>query len=63
MQDIDVVWQKAERVFGDKAKAAVWLSTPKHFFDGMSAIDFVRNQGCPERVIEVLTQIEHGYAC
>lgn len=63
MQDVDVVWQKAEQVFGDKAKAALWLSTPRHLFDGMTAIDFARNQGCLEQVIEVLTRIEHGYAC
>ncbi|WP_081028677.1 MULTISPECIES: MbcA/ParS/Xre antitoxin family protein [Pseudomonas syringae group] len=38
MQDVDVVWQKAEQVFGDKAKAVVWLSTPKHQFGGAAAI-------------------------
>ncbi|CRM18994.1 MbcA/ParS/Xre antitoxin family protein [Pseudomonas sp. 35 E 8] len=63
VQDFDLVWQKAEQVFGDQVKAAAWLSTPRHFFDGLTAIDFVKNQGCSERVIEVLTQIEHGYAC
>ncbi|WP_426108848.1 MbcA/ParS/Xre antitoxin family protein [Pseudomonas sp. TWR1-1-4] len=61
MQDFDLMWQKAEQVFGDKAKAAVWLSTPKHSFDGMSAIDYVRDQETLARVIEVLAQIEHGY--
>ncbi|AJP52220.1 MULTISPECIES: MbcA/ParS/Xre antitoxin family protein [Pseudomonas] len=63
MQDVGVVWQKAEQVFGDKAKAAVWLSTPRHMFGGLTAIDFVKNEGCSELVIEVLTQIEHGHAC
>lgn len=62
MQDFDLVWQKAEQVFGDKAKAAVWLSTPKHLFGGMTAIDFVRDQETLARVIEVLAQIEHGHA-
>ncbi|MFK3818576.1 antitoxin Xre/MbcA/ParS toxin-binding domain-containing protein [Pseudomonas sp. NPDC089407] len=61
MQDFDLVWQKAEQVFGDKAKAAVWLTTPKHSFDGMTAIDFVKDQKTLERVMEVLAQIEHGY--
>ena len=54
MQDVGVVWQKAEQVFGDKAKAAVWLSTPRHMFGGLTAIDFVKNEGCSELVIEVL---------
>ncbi|MBX8488691.1 MbcA/ParS/Xre antitoxin family protein [Pseudomonas cichorii] len=35
MQNFDLVWQKAETVFGDKSRAAVWLSTPRHLFDGM----------------------------
>ncbi|UDU79078.1 MbcA/ParS/Xre antitoxin family protein [Pseudomonas sp. HN2-3] len=61
MQDFDLVWQKAEQVFGDKAKAAVWLSTPKQLFGGLTAIDYVRDQETLPRVIEVLAQIEHGY--
>lgn len=63
MQDIEMLWQKAEEVFGDKAKAGVWLSTPRHSFNDMTAIDFVKDQASLERVIEVLSQIEHGYAC
>lgn len=61
MQDVGVVWQKAEQVFGDKAKAAVWLSTPKHMFGGLTAIDFVKDHKTLERVMVVLIQIEHGY--
>ncbi len=50
-------------MFGDKAKAAVWLSTPNHLFGGMTAIDYVKNKEYLELVIEVLARIEHGYAC
>ncbi|MCX5510448.1 hypothetical protein [Pseudomonas sp. BJa3] len=39
------------------AKAAVRLSTP----DGMSAIEFVKDQKTLERVMGVLAQMEHGY--
>ncbi|HDS1733304.1 MbcA/ParS/Xre antitoxin family protein [Pseudomonas sp. BP8] len=63
MQDVDVVWLKAEEVFGDKAKAAVWLATPNQLFGGQTAIDYVKNEEYLEQVIEVLTRIEHGYAC
>lgn len=63
MQEIELVRQKAEEVFGDKAKAALWLSTPRHFFNGMTAIDFLKGGGNSQRVIDVLAQIEHGYAC
>lgn len=61
MQDIDVVWLKAVEVFGDKAKAAVWLATPKQLFGGLTAIDFVNDHQSSQRVIDVLSQIEHGY--
>ncbi len=63
MQDFDLVRQKAEQVFGDKAKAAAWLSTPSQLFGGKAPIDFVKDQEGLERVIEMLTQIEHGFAC
>lgn len=60
MQDIDLVWQKAEGVFGDKAKAAVWLAKPRQLFDGVTAIDFANDHENLRRVIEMLSQIEHG---
>ncbi|CRM32773.1 antitoxin Xre/MbcA/ParS toxin-binding domain-containing protein [Pseudomonas sp. NPDC090964] len=63
MQNLDLVWQQAERVFGDKAKAAAWLSTPRQLFGGVTAIEFVKDQESLQRVIEVLTQIEHGLVC
>lgn len=63
MQDLGDIWQKAEQVFGDKNKAALWLSTPKQLFGGLAAIDYVKDQETLARVVEVLTQIEHGYAC
>ncbi len=63
VQNLDAVWQKAEQVFGDRAKAAAWLSTPSQLFGGKAPIDFVKDQEGLERVIEVLTQIEHGVAC
>jgi uncharacterized protein (DUF2384 family) len=62
VQNFDLVWQKAETVFGDKARAAVWLSTPRNLFDGMIPLEFVKDQESLDRVIEVLTQIDHGYA-
>ena len=63
VQNLDAVWQKAEQVFGDRAKAAAWLSTPSQLFGDEAPIDFVKDQEGLKRVIEVLTQIEHGFAC
>lgn len=44
MQNLDAVWQKAEQVFGDRAKAAAWLSTLSQLFGGEAPIDFVKDQ-------------------
>ena len=60
MQGLDIVWKKAQGMFGGKAKAAAWLSTPNHLFAGMSEIEFVKDQETLEPVIEVLVQTEHG---
>jgi len=62
VQNFDLIWQRAEAVFGDKARAAVWLSKPRHLFGGMTALEFVKDQESLDRVLEVLTQIDHGYA-
>ncbi|WP_422422178.1 DUF2384 domain-containing protein [Pseudomonas sp. GZD-222] len=63
MQNFDRARQMAEQAFGEKAKATVRLSTTRHLFDGVTAIDFVKDQKTLGRVIEVLTQFEHGNAC
>ncbi|MEF9900427.1 MAG: MbcA/ParS/Xre antitoxin family protein [Pseudomonas sp.] len=63
MDRIERVWLQAEQVFGDKAKAAVWLRLPKAGFDGCSALELAREKAGYQRVVEELRRIEHGYAC
>lgn len=63
MQGIEAVWQKAEKVFGDRIKASVWLTAPRHLLAGMTAIEFVKDQQSLATVMKLLAQIEHGYAC
>lgn len=57
------VWLRAEQVFGDKVKAAVWLSHSRTAFDGCSALELAREKAGYQRVVEELRRIEHGYAC
>ncbi|MCP6699360.1 MbcA/ParS/Xre antitoxin family protein [Pseudomonas donghuensis] len=63
MDWVERVWLQAEQVFGDKAKAAVWLSLSRTTFDGCSALELAREEAGYQRVVEELQRIEHGYAC
>lgn len=51
----------AEKVFGDKEKAADWLSTPKRTLGGKSAIDMLDNPGGIATIKGMLLQIDEGY--
>jgi uncharacterized protein (DUF2384 family) len=46
-------------VFGDRAKALDWLSTPTSIFHGKSPEEYARGGGEAE-VEKILTRIEYG---
>ena len=58
----DLLRDHTERVFGDKVKSAVWLSQPRAAFDGLSALEYARDEPTYLRVKETLDSIEHGFA-
>jgi uncharacterized protein (DUF2384 family) len=53
----------AERVFGGKVKAAVWMMRPRAAFEGLSALEYAQSDLTYQHVIEELDRIEHGFAC
>lgn len=61
MDRIERVWLRAEQMFGDKAKAAVWLSLSRTAFGGCSALELAREEAGYQRVVEALARIEHGF--
>lgn len=63
MNYIELVQQQAEAVFGNKAKADAWLSSPKTTFGGTSPIEFVRNEAGYVQVVSELKRIDQGYGC
>lgn len=63
MDRVERVWLRAEEVFGDKAKAAVWLSLSRTAFEGRSALELAREEAGYQRVVEELRRIEHWYVC
>ena len=59
----ELLRRQAERVFGSEAKANIWLSEPRTFFSGATALECACNETGYRRVKGVLERIEHGYAC
>lgn len=54
---------QAERVFGDKLKAATWLRQPRPHFDGLAALEFVQDEVTCLQAKEFLDRLEHGFTC
>ena len=57
----ELLRDQTERVFGDKVKSAVWLSQPRAAFDGLSALEYARDEPTYLHVKEILDSIEHGF--
>ncbi|WP_200625926.1 MbcA/ParS/Xre antitoxin family protein [Pseudomonas sp. LAM2023] len=59
----ELIQRQAERVFGSKAKADVWLTHPRVEFGGLTALKYVRNEAEYLKVKALLDRIDHGYGC
>jgi putative toxin-antitoxin system antitoxin component (TIGR02293 family) len=57
---IDAVIQRAADVIGDRAEAMRWLGTPIRALDYATPIALLHEVREAERVLAVLTQLEHG---
>ncbi|WP_122456421.1 MbcA/ParS/Xre antitoxin family protein [Pseudomonas viridiflava] len=58
----ELLHDQAERIFGGKIKAAVWLSQARAAFDGLTALEYVRDEPTYLHAKETLDRIEHGFA-
>lgn len=56
------IFSDAERVFGDKQKAAVWMSQPRAAFGNRSALELASDHAGSQKVREELMRLKHGYA-
>lgn len=56
-----LIFGEAERIFGDKAKAAVWLSKRRAAFEGRSALEIVVDVAGYQRVRDELIRLEECY--
>lgn len=63
MNYVELIQRQAEVVFGNKAKADAWLSSPKNTFGGISPIEFLRDEAGYRQVVSELKRIDQGYGC
>lgn len=59
----ELIQRHAERVFGSKAKACVWLTSPRVEFGGSTPLEGARVETGYLRVKALLERMDHGYAC
>lgn len=52
---------EVEKVFGDKERAAAWLSMPRAAFGNRSALELSSDREGYKKVLEELMRIEHGF--
>lgn len=63
MEFSELLRDHAERVFGDKVQAVVWMMHPRAAFGGLSALEYAQSDFTYQQVKDVLERIEHGFAC
>lgn len=63
MNYVELIQRQAEEVFGNKAKADIWLNLPKAAFDDCTPLEIACNEAGFLRVKEALTRIAHGFSC
>ncbi|MDR7283174.1 uncharacterized protein (DUF2384 family) [Pseudomonas corrugata] len=62
MNFVELIQRQAEQVFGNKAKADIWLNQPKREFGGSTALEHAHTEAGYREVNNVLERISHGYS-
>lgn len=62
MNYVELVQRQAEQVFGNKAKADVWLNQPKIGFGGSTPLELVLTEEGYELIKAELERLSHEFA-
>ncbi|MNL45566.1 hypothetical protein D3C87_1682240 [compost metagenome] len=62
MNFVELIQRQAEQVFGNKAKADIWLNQPKREFSGSTVLEHAHSEAGYRDVSDVLERISHGYS-
>lgn len=63
MNNVELIQRRAEQVFGNKAKADIWLTQPKIALGGSTPLELAFTEAGYELVKAELEKLSHGYAC
>ncbi|QXH53310.1 MbcA/ParS/Xre antitoxin family protein [Pseudomonas fakonensis] len=63
MDHLNQALAEAERVFGDREKAAAWMSQPRAVFSNRSALQLACDEVGYQKVKDELSRLEHGFGC
>lgn len=63
MNLIELIQLQAAHVFGNKAKADVWLNQPKTALGGSTPLELAQTEEGYDLVKAELERLSHGFAC
>jgi putative toxin-antitoxin system antitoxin component (TIGR02293 family) len=63
MNYVEMIQLQAKQVFGNKAKADMWLNQPKAAFGRSTPLELAHTEAGYELVKSELERISHGFAC
>ncbi|PPA03821.1 DUF2384 domain-containing protein [Pseudomonas sp. MWU12-2312b] len=62
MSYVELIQLQAEQVFGNKAKAEMWLNQPKNELGGSTPLEHAQYEIGYLQVRDALERISHGYS-
>ena len=63
MNYVELIHREAERIFGNKAKADMWLNQSKAVLGGSTPLQAAHSEEGYELVKAELEKLSHGFAC
>ena len=63
MNYVELIQLQAKQVFGNKAKADIWLNQPKTAFGGSTPMQLAQTEAGYVRLQTELERINQGYVC
>ena len=63
MNYVELIQRRAEQIFGNKAKADMWMTQPKTALGGSTPLEQAQTEAGYELVKAELQKLSHGYAC
>jgi putative toxin-antitoxin system antitoxin component (TIGR02293 family) len=63
MNNVELIQNQAEQIFGNKTQADIWLAQPKIALGGITPLELAHTEEGYELVKAELERLSHGFAC